>query len=72
MKIDYTSIIKEMPFIFKWIKNNGNVSDKEMLRTFNCGIGMVLCVAEENVDKILKLIDKRGEHGRVIGHIVEA
>jgi len=72
MKVDYASIIKNMPFIFKWIKNHGNVSDKEMLRTFNCGIGMVLCVEEVAVDRVLKLLDKRGESGIVIGHITEA
>ena len=43
--------------IFKWIKSN-NVSDKEMLNTFNCGVGFCLIVKKENVNKIKKYFSK--------------
>ena len=33
--------------IFKWLKENGNISDDDMYRIFNCGIGMVLFVDED-------------------------
>ena len=46
------SKIRSMP-IFKWIKNNG-VSDKEMLKTFNCGIGFCLISKKKNLVKIEK------------------
>ena len=39
--------------IFKWIKSN-NISDKEMLRTFNCGVGFCLIVEKKNINKIKK------------------
>ena len=39
--------------IFKWIKSN-NVSDKEMLKTFNCGVGFCLIVKKKNVKKTKK------------------
>jgi phosphoribosylformylglycinamidine cyclo-ligase len=39
--------------IFKWIKTN-NISDKEMLKTFNCGVGFCLIVKKENIKKIKK------------------
>jgi len=71
MKIDYEAIIKTLPYIFSWIKAAGNISDKEMLRTFNCGIGIVICVREKDVEKTLKSLDKRGEFGRIIGTVIE-
>ena len=44
--------------IFKWLKKFG-VSDKEMLRTFNCGVGFCLIVKKENVNKIKKFFPKK-------------
>lgn len=43
----------DRPDIFNWLQENGNVADEEMWRTFNCGIGMALIVAEDNVTPIL-------------------
>lgn len=43
-----------IPAVFKWIQEAGNVEDAEMRRTFNMGIGMVLVVSAEASDKILK------------------
>jgi len=43
--------------IFKWIKNN-NVSDNEMLKTFNCGVGFCLIVKKKNIKKIKKYFSK--------------
>jgi phosphoribosylformylglycinamidine cyclo-ligase len=43
--------------IFKWIKSN-NISDKEMLKTFNCGVGFCLIVRKENIKKIQKFFSK--------------
>ena len=43
--------------IFKWIKSN-NITDKEMLKTFNCGVGFCLIVKKNNVDKIKKYFSK--------------
>ena len=43
----------ERPAIFAWLQQNGNVSEEEMLRTFNCGIGLILVVAAQDKDDIL-------------------
>jgi len=43
--------------IFKWIKSN-NISDKEMLKTFNCGVGFCLIVKKQNLKKIKKYFSK--------------
>ncbi len=63
---DYEAL--ELPPIFKWLQETGNVSLEEMHRTFNCGIGVVLCVASENIEKVLtELADK--EDAFVIGQL---
>jgi len=43
--------------IFKWLKKN-NISDKEMLKTFNCGVGFCLTINPKNLDKIQKYFKK--------------
>ncbi|MDI6731499.1 MAG: phosphoribosylformylglycinamidine cyclo-ligase [Candidatus Margulisbacteria bacterium] len=55
--------------IFKMIQRLGKVDQNEMYQTFNMGIGMVLVVAEKNVDKVLKYLAKQKEKAYVIGSI---
>jgi len=57
------------PAIFDWLQQQGNVSGEEMLRTFNCGIGMVLCVAPDDADKTIELLQQLGEKAWQIGTI---
>ncbi|MDM8557802.1 phosphoribosylformylglycinamidine cyclo-ligase [Candidatus Parabeggiatoa sp. HSG14] len=57
------------PLIFDWLQKQGNIADKEMYRTFNCGIGMVVCVAQENLDNALKCLKEMGETAWHIGDI---
>ena len=54
-KIDLSKL--KIPKIFKWIKKC-NVDDKEMLRTFNCGVGFCLIVDKKNVNKVKKFFSK--------------
>ena len=44
--------------IFKWLKKN-NISDKEMLRTFNCGVGFCLIINKKKYEKINKYFSKK-------------
>ena len=53
--------------IFKWLKQN-NIDDKEMLRTFNCGVGFCLIIKPENLKKIQKFFTKEYQP-YVIGEI---
>ena len=46
------------PKIFKWLKNN-NIEDKEMLKTFNCGVGFCLIIKPNNLKKIEKFFSKK-------------
>lgn len=52
-----------LPNIFKWLQKSSGLDDTEMLRTFNCGIGMVLIVAPENVSQVKEILDSEGEDG---------
>ncbi len=62
----------QRPPVFDWLQENGNVADDEMYRTFNCGVGMVLCVAEGDVEQTLNLLTAQNENAFVIGKIETA
>lgn len=57
------------PAIFDWLQEQGHITDRELYRTFNCGIGMVVCVARENLDKALNCLKEMGETAWNIGDI---
>ncbi|HET7062020.1 MAG TPA: phosphoribosylformylglycinamidine cyclo-ligase [Nitrosospira sp.] len=58
-----------VPPLFHWLQQQGNVADQEMFRVFNCGIGMVLIVAEEFAGDALMLLQSSGESAWRIGRI---
>lgn len=57
------------PKIFDWLQQNGNIADAEMARTFNCGIGLILVVAAEEVAKLTQILQDHGEKVFQIGKI---
>ncbi|MEK9743576.1 MAG: phosphoribosylformylglycinamidine cyclo-ligase [Gammaproteobacteria bacterium] len=57
------------PAIFAWLQSQGNVAPSEMLRTFNCGIGMVLIVARENASNAKQILESSGETVYELGEI---
>ncbi|MEQ9463958.1 MAG: phosphoribosylformylglycinamidine cyclo-ligase [Haliea sp.] len=59
----------QWPEIFQWLQSRGNVATAEMYRTFNCGVGMVLCVAEESVAPALQTLADSGLLAWRLGHI---
>jgi phosphoribosylformylglycinamidine cyclo-ligase len=59
----------ERPAIFKWLQEQGNVAEDELLRTFNCGIGMMAIVPAESVDAALEQLRASGETATLIGAI---
>jgi phosphoribosylformylglycinamidine cyclo-ligase len=59
----------QQPDIFAWLQKNGGIEDFEMLRTFNCGVGMVACVDAENADAAIALLAEQGEQAWVLGSI---
>ncbi|MEH6569197.1 MAG: phosphoribosylformylglycinamidine cyclo-ligase [Halioglobus sp.] len=61
----------EWPEVFRWLQNQGNVETTEMYRTFNCGVGMVLCVAPEHESATLSKLAASGHTAWTIGSIHE-
>ena len=60
----------EFPEIFQWLQEKGKVSLPDMLTTFNCGIGMIVCVAAEDRQATLETLSRLGETAFVIGELV--
>jgi phosphoribosylformylglycinamidine cyclo-ligase len=59
------------PEIFNWLQQHGNVEESEMLRTFNCGVGMVVCVAETDINLALEVLNSKSEQAFLIGKVEE-
>jgi phosphoribosylformylglycinamidine cyclo-ligase len=55
--------------IFRWLQNTGNVAEEEMLRVFNCGIGLVIAVAPDKAQMASMLLKREGELAYQIGTI---
>lgn len=70
VKIDTQSW--QMPDIFKWLKDQGNIDKEEMFRVFNCGVGMVVIVAKDESDKVIKTLNNMGENAWLIGEVFES
>lgn len=68
--IDYGAF--ELPPVFKWLAETGGIAESEMHRTFNCGIGMLLSVAREDVDQALSMLAENGETGIIVGELQAA
>jgi phosphoribosylformylglycinamidine cyclo-ligase len=58
--------------VFKWLAEQGEIAELEMLRTFNCGIGMVMIVKPEAVEQISALLTEAGETVSLLGEVIEA
>lgn len=56
--------------LFKWLQESGNIEQHEMLKTFNCGVGLVICVAAEDADNTLQHLQDLDENAWVIGKLV--
>ena len=61
----------DIPEIFTFLKELGNVDDKDMYNVFNMGIGMILVVDEKDVAKTVEILEANGEKPRVIGVVTD-
>lgn len=62
----------QWPEVFNWLQKSGNVETYEMYRTFNCGVGMIIALPQDQVDAALALLKTEGENAWLIGHIEQA
>ena len=61
----------ELPPVFRWLATTANMAEAELLKTFNCGIGMMLVVAPDRAEAIAALLREAGETVVALGHVVE-
>jgi phosphoribosylformylglycinamidine cyclo-ligase len=59
----------DLPAIFKWLQEAGNVKMSEMYRTFNCGVGMIVVVPAEQSHQVIEFLNNQGEKAWLLGAI---
>lgn len=59
----------ELPPVFKWMAETGGIAEAEMLKTFNCGIGMILSVSADRADELAKVLEAEGENVARLGTV---
>ena len=57
------------PAIIDWLQQTGDIDDEELLRTFNCGLGMVVVVAPEQASAVLDVLHDHGEQSFIVGKV---
>jgi phosphoribosylformylglycinamidine cyclo-ligase len=58
-----------LPPVFQWLQQQGNIDEHEMLRTFNCGVGMTICIAANQLDQAMTVLNSLNESAFVIGTV---
>ncbi|MBR9841864.1 MAG: phosphoribosylformylglycinamidine cyclo-ligase [Rhodobacteraceae bacterium] len=61
----------ELPAVFKWLAATGGIAESELLKTFNCGIGMILVVAADRAEALADLLSAAGEDVSRIGTVTQ-
>ena len=59
------------PKAFGWLAKQGGIAEREMLRTFNCGVGMLVAVAADDAGALVAKLESHGETASIIGELVE-
>ncbi|WP_045835093.1 phosphoribosylformylglycinamidine cyclo-ligase [Hyphomicrobium sp. 99] len=67
-RIDLASF--DVPPVFGWLAKSGNIDDAELLRTFNCGIGMIAVVSKGRVDEVIAKLKEAGEQPVIMGDVI--
>lgn len=60
----------DIPPVFRWFRETGSMAEAELLKTFNCGYGMVLVVAAEKAEAITQVLEREEESVTVLGKLV--
>lgn len=62
----------QWPAIFNWLQEAGNVDTYEMYRTFNCGVGLVIALPQQQAQQAIDILNAQGENAWLLGHIDQA
>ena len=60
-----------LPGVFHWLSEAGGIAETEMLRTFNCGVGMIVVVSQDRADALTEVLSAAGETVMQLGHVVQ-
>ena len=69
--LDLTNNNWEIPYIYKWFQKQGNISLKEMLKVFNCGIGMIIVCKPEKKTQVINRLKSKKEPFFLLGKIIK-
>jgi phosphoribosylformylglycinamidine cyclo-ligase len=58
--------------VFKWLAEQGGIAELELLRTFNCGIGMIAIVQADAIDQVMEVFTESGETVTLLGEVIHA
>jgi len=61
-----------VPAVFQWLASEGGIAESEMLRTFNCGIGMIVVASPQKAEAVVKAFTRAGETVVMLGNIISA
>ncbi|UWQ52333.1 phosphoribosylformylglycinamidine cyclo-ligase [Leisingera caerulea] len=61
----------DLPPVFKWMAETGGIAEAEMLKTFNCGIGMILSVSADRADELVQVLEAEGETVARLGTVTK-
>ena len=61
----------QWPSIFNWLQDKGNITEHEMYRTFNCGVGMIIVVPADKLAQSIEVLTAQGENAWHIGEIAD-
>ena len=58
--------------VFKWLAEQGGIAELELLRTFNCGIGMIAIVKADAIEQVTAILTEAGESVALLGEVIPA
>ena len=68
-KLDLSKV--SPPAVFGWLSSGGNIEQSEMLRTFNCGVGMIVITSPEMAEKVESVLCEHGEQVSRLGQLIK-
>jgi phosphoribosylformylglycinamidine cyclo-ligase len=58
--------------VFKWLAEQGGIAELELLRTFNCGVGMIAIVRRDAIEQVVDVLTEAGERVALLGDVIVA
>jgi phosphoribosylformylglycinamidine cyclo-ligase len=58
--------------VFKWLAEQGGIAELELLRTFNCGVGMIAIVKSDAIEEATDILTESGESVALLGEVIQA